>query len=186
MTSTEEGLHEKLINHSELKVKRSIISQRSEASQPDPTYNNTPGFAAQSRLLIYKNVILTFRNPKNLVFLIITPFLLSLFLYVFQGLARENGQRTKIDTEVLPLDGFTRCYGQDCVSLHYRVISNSPDFATPKWVDYTLNYIKLETGFGDNDITTGPNFVNVDDLQTYYENTQKNRNKTQIALYFCG
>lgn len=186
MNSTEEGLHEKLINQSDLKAKKSIISQRSESSQPDPPYNSTPGFAAQSRLLIYKNVVLTFRNPKNLVFLIITPFLLSLFLYVFQGLARDNGQRTKIDTEVLPLDGFSRCYGQDCVSLHYRVISNSQDFATPKWVQYTLDYIKLETGFNDKDITTGPNLVSVDDMQAYYDYTQKNQNKTQIALYFCG
>jgi hypothetical protein len=131
MTSAEEGLHERLINHSGVKAKNSIISQRSDSSQPDPVYNNTPGFAAQSRLLIYKNVILTFKNPKNLVFLIITPFLLSLFLYVFQGLARDNGQRTKLDADVMPLEGFGRCYGQDCVSLHYRILANTKDYPTP-------------------------------------------------------
>jgi hypothetical protein len=111
MTSEESSLNEKLISQSDLKAKKSILSQRSDTSQPDVTYNEIPGFGAQSKLLIYKNVVLTFRNPKNLIFLIITPFLLSLFLFVFQGLARDNGQRTKIDTEVFPFDGFTRCYG---------------------------------------------------------------------------
>jgi len=51
----------------------------------------------QAKLLIYKNIILTFKNPKNLIFLIITPFLLGAFLYTFQDLARNNGKRIKTD-----------------------------------------------------------------------------------------
>lgn len=139
-----------------------MISQRSDSSQSFNTYNDNPGFFAQSRLLIYKNVILTFKNPKNLVFLIITPFLLSLFLYVFQGLARDNGQRTIRNAPVESLNGFTKCYGKDCVSLDYRILSNSHDLPRPAWVNYTINYIKLETGFDDHDITTGPNIISVE------------------------
>jgi hypothetical protein len=92
-------LHQRLINQSEATPNKSVLSQPSDSSsQPFIDYNDTPGFMAQSKLLIYKNVILTFRNPKNLIFLAITPFLLSLFLFVFQGLARDNGQRTILDT----------------------------------------------------------------------------------------
>jgi hypothetical protein len=42
------------------------------------------GFFPQTWLLIYKNVVLTVKNPKNLLFLIITPFLLSAFMAGFQ------------------------------------------------------------------------------------------------------
>lgn len=42
-------------------------------------------------LLIYKNVILTVKNPKNLLFLVITPFLLSGFMALFQMLASDAG-----------------------------------------------------------------------------------------------
>ena len=52
----------------------------------------------QAYLLIYKNLILTFKNPKNLVFLILTPFLLSGFMFLFQSLARENGKRVRVET----------------------------------------------------------------------------------------
>lgn len=162
MASEDSGLHERLIPPSNHAPSKSMLSQRSDSSQPDVGSGGSPGVAAQSRLLIYKNVVLTFRNPKNLVFLITTPFLLSLFLFVFQGLARDNGSRTKIDSETYALDGFTRCYGHSCVSLHYRVIANSHDLPVPPWVDYAIDYIKLETGFGSSDITTGPNIVDTD------------------------
>ena len=100
MASEDSGLQQRLIPNNHQTPKKSILSQRSDCSQSDVDSGGSPGVAAQSRLLIYKNVVLTFRNPKNLIFLIITPFLLSLFLFVFQGLARDNGRRTKIDSEI--------------------------------------------------------------------------------------
>lgn len=52
-----------------------------------------------SRLLIRKNIILTIKNPKNLIFLVIAPFLLSLFLFTFQKLSDDAGLKSWIDNE---------------------------------------------------------------------------------------
>jgi hypothetical protein len=183
MKTEEEGLNQQLLN-STSRSKRSLLSQRSDSSQ-EAAGVTLPGFAAQSRLLIYKNVVLTFRNPKNLIFLIITPFLLSLFLFVFQGLARENGQRTLVNTQEYPLSGMPKCYGEDCVSLHYRIIANAYDSKAP-WAEYTIDYIKLEEGFSDNDVTTGKHIISFEDLNEYYEESKRNLNKTQIAVFFCS
>jgi hypothetical protein len=51
----------------------------------------TIGFFPQVWLLTFKNLLITFKNPKNIIFLIITPFLLGTFLYFFQQLALDNG-----------------------------------------------------------------------------------------------
>lgn len=66
---------------------------------------------AQTSLLIGKNFILTVKNPKNLIFLLLTPFLLSAFLFLFQGLARDSGQRTRPSPPHAPLSAFPHCYG---------------------------------------------------------------------------
>lgn len=68
-----------------------LLQQESHEQQDRPVSLN---FFAQAWLLIYKNVILTIKNPKNILFLIITPFLLSAFMAGFQSLARDNGSRT--------------------------------------------------------------------------------------------
>jgi hypothetical protein len=84
-------------------------------------------------LLIHKNIILTFKNLKNLIFLIITPFLLSAFLYLFQDLARENGSRTLKDPIEKPIPSFPKCIGDNCVSLDYRLMSTNYDTKIPPW-----------------------------------------------------
>lgn len=50
-----------------------------------------------SRLLIRKNIILTVKNPKNLIFLVVAPFLLSLFLFAFQKLSDDASLKSWID-----------------------------------------------------------------------------------------
>jgi hypothetical protein len=68
-------------------------------------------------------VILTVKNPKNLLFLIITPFLLSAFMAGFQSLARTNGSRVLENPDILEFPPFPKCYGDDCVTLDYRIIA---------------------------------------------------------------
>lgn len=89
------------------------------------------GFFAQAWLLIYKNVILTIKNPKNLLFLIITPFILSAFMAGFQALARDNGSRTLEEPPVLEFPPFPKCYGEDCISLDYRIITQEWNKTVP-------------------------------------------------------
>lgn len=129
--------------------------------------------------------MLTFKNPKNLIFLILTPFLLSGFLFLFQEMARNNGKRTRIDTEEHPISVFPRCYGSDCVSLDYRIISPAENSPAPDWVDYTMKYIRFETGLQDSDISTGPHIVTNLSLQEYYNYHVANPNITQIGVFFC-
>jgi hypothetical protein len=51
-------------------------------------------FLGQSKLLTYKNFILTFKNPKNIIFLILTPFILASIMALFGWLAKVYGERT--------------------------------------------------------------------------------------------
>jgi len=49
-----------------------------------PVITQSSSFFSQIGILTSKNLLITFKNPKNILFLIITPFLLSLFLFAFQ------------------------------------------------------------------------------------------------------
>lgn len=122
---SDRGLEEKLLSKKASTLKTSQYSSSSLSSQKSENSSNFMNFFSQAALLIYKNLILTVKSPKNLIFLIITPFLLSGFLFLFQELARNNGKRTRINTQEYPIGNFPRCYGSDCVSLDYRIISQA-------------------------------------------------------------
>lgn len=96
----EEGgrLKDPLLSNSVTSLKSSKYSVSSRSSQKSDSTDISLGFFSQAALLIYKNLVLTFKNPKNLIFLIVTPFLLSGFLYLFQDMARNNGKRVRIET----------------------------------------------------------------------------------------
>lgn len=70
-------------------------------------------------ILTTKNLLLMIKNPKNVLFLILTPFLLSLFLWGFQKLALQNASKSYINPPVVPTIEFPHCTGKDCVSLVY-------------------------------------------------------------------
>ena len=88
------NITEPLLN-SKRSIAHSNASKQSTSSlRSNPPVDTTLSFFPQAKLLIYKNVILTVRNPKNIIFLVLMPFLLSLLMFVFQDLSRANGQRT--------------------------------------------------------------------------------------------
>lgn len=86
------------------------------------------------------------KNPKNLIFLILTPFLLSLLLWSFQKLANDKASRSIIDPPFIPTIDFPHCEGRDCVSLVYMNI-NMNGGAQPDWITHTIKYIQNKTGF---------------------------------------
>jgi hypothetical protein len=45
------------------------------------------------------------------------------------------------------------------------VISEKEDAKNPDWVEYTMDYIKLETGLKEEEITSGPKIVTNNSLQ---------------------
>lgn len=99
-------------------------------SEQEPEYEpmRPPlGFEGQARLLIRKNMILTFKNPKNLIFLIITPFILSLFMGIMTSLADDNSKRILDNPPVRPVPPFPHCIGENCYSLQYAIITSASD-----------------------------------------------------------
>ena len=74
-------------------LKEPFLNDSDEDSPAEPM-RPPLSFFGQSLLLINKNMILTFKNPKNLIFLIITPFILSLFMAIFSSLADDSSHRT--------------------------------------------------------------------------------------------
>lgn len=110
-------------------------------------------------ILLTKNLILMLKNPKNLIFLILTPFLLSLFLWTFQKLANDNASKTYINPPLIPTIDFPHCEGKDCVSLVYMnlIMDGTPE---PEWVKYTMGYIRNKTGLDENQVKR------LDDIKT--------------------
>lgn len=110
------------------KLKEPLLEQNEPASQ-----YVTIGFVEQIKLLTYKNMLITFKNPKNIIFLIITPFLLSIFLYGFQSLAVDNGNLVIPDPSSSPLPAYPQCGWSDCISVDLRLAAS---VSTAKISDY--------------------------------------------------
>jgi hypothetical protein len=102
------------------------------------------GFTEQVYLLTRKNLLITFKNPKNLLFLIITPFLLSLFLYAFGSLALENGNTYLPNPTATALPAFPKCGWSDCLSLDVRFVSSikAQTYQDFPWMVEVVNSIR--------------------------------------------
>lgn len=150
----------------EAKMSEHLLN-KSESSEVPPEYQQL-GYLSEVWLLTYKNIILTIKNPKNIIFLIITPFILSAFMAGIQWLARDNGNRFLEDPPLRSLISFPKCsWGNDCVSLDYRVISNGPN--NTDWIESVLAQVESSTGMKKGtDIQTGNHISKIADLQSYY------------------
>lgn len=156
------------------------LLDRSEASDYE-----TIGFGEQVKLLTFKNFLITFKNPKNIIFLIITPFLLSAFLYFFQSLALDNGNLLIPDPSSSPLPAFPKCSWSGCVTLDLRIASNASTSTldTYPWIRQLHDSFTAK-GY---DVNVGTDIIsNFAGLQGYYSELQQNPNKTQIGLLLCG
>lgn len=131
-------------------------------------------------------MLITFKNPKNLLFLIITPFLLSLFLYALQSLSVKNGNFVIPDPPSELLPPFSECSWSDCTSLQVSFISNNSnaDFTSYPWINSVLGSVEGATGVS---ATRRPSpITSFADLQNYYTEIEQAPNKTQIGLLMCG
>jgi hypothetical protein len=145
----------------------------------------TIGFFPQVWLLTFKNMLITFKNPKNIIFLIITPFLLSTFLYFFQRLALDNGNIVIPDPPSSPLPAYPTCSWNGCVSLDIRLAANNPaaTLADYPWAQTIFKDVQAK-GY---DINLGSTVISsFSGLQDYYSELQQNPNRTQAGLLICG
>ena len=97
-----------------------LLSNKTMSVQSQSQYapsSESLGFFHQTALLTKKNLLITFINPKNILFLLITPFILSLFLFGMQHLAVDSGNRLIPDPGTSPLLGFSKCGWNGCTSL---------------------------------------------------------------------
>ena len=122
-------------------------------SEQEPYYEQMQkplNFMGQSGLLIWKNLILTIKNPKNLIFLLITPFILSLFMAIFRSLADDNASRTLENPPERAVPNFPACIGKNCISLEYAIISSPDDTSEPTWVTEAIKFVKKKSGLKDD------------------------------------
>jgi hypothetical protein len=135
-------------------------------------------------LLTFKNLLITFKNPKNVIFLIITPFLLGTFLYFFQQLALDNGNIVIPDPASSPLPAYPKCTWSGCLSLDIRLAAASatPDIATVEWANAVYKDV-VGKGYDVNLGTAG--ITSFSDLQNYYSELELSPNKTQAGLIMC-
>ena len=136
-------------------------------------------------MLTYKNLLITFKNPKNIVFIIITPFLLGLFLYAFQRLAADNSSLFIPNPQPQAVSSYQRCKTEGCVSLDIRLVANSSTAGIKDypWIESVLNDTKasgIDVNVGSEPIT------NFNELESYYTYVEQQDNKIQAGLILCG
>jgi hypothetical protein len=134
-------------------------------------------------LLTFKNLLITFKNPKNIIFLIITPFLLGTFLYFFQQLALDNGNIVIPDPTSSPVPPFPKCTWNNCLSLDIRVasVTPNPNITSYPWASNVIQ--EMQAAY---DVNVGANAItNFADLQNYYSELETNPNRTQAGLILC-
>ena len=146
----------------------------------------SPGFFAQVQLLTFKNLLITFKNPKNILFLIITPIFLCLFLFFMQSLAVQNGDLTQPDPPVEVLPPFPKCGWDGCVSLEVSYVTNngSKTYGDYPWIDSVLNTVSAQIGITPSKRTVP--ITSFSTLSDYYSEIEMNPNRTQIGLLMCG
>lgn len=173
----------------ESRLKEPLVSSRGSSAPlvpENPAGPPAPGFFSQTKLLTYKNLLITFKNPKNIIFLMLTPFILSLFLYALQSLAVDNGNFVipNPSSEALPV--FSPCTWAGCTSLEVSFVSNDPAATIDKypWINAVMQAIKDESGVSAS-IRSKP-ITSFSDLQDYYSEIEQNPNRTQIGLLMCG
>jgi hypothetical protein len=150
-----------------------------------PVATTSSDFLTQIGILTSKNLLITFKNPKNVFFLIITPFLLSLFLFAFQRLAVDNGSIFLEDPPEQAIPPFPKCGWNDCVSLDVRIVSDSKsvDINSFAWMNSTVNGIRNK----NVDVAVGSDVItSFSELQDFYSYLQSYPNRTQAALLLCG
>jgi hypothetical protein len=105
----------------------------------------------------------------------------------FQSLARTNGSRVLENPDILQFPPFPKCFGDDCVTLDYRVITPKKDNqAVPKWAQHTISYIAAHTGLSpQSDLVHNGYITNMTEIQSYYQGFKNRPNHTQIGLLFC-
>lgn len=138
------------------------------------------------QLLTFKNLLITFKNPKNIIFLILTPFLLSLFLFGFQQLAEDNGNFTIKNPGASPMPAFPKCKWDGCVSLDVRLASNSTTATIDDypWIKSVLGTVENKTGVVPS---IGPTVITeYAGITNYYNELEADANKTQIGVIMCG
>jgi hypothetical protein len=173
----------------ENRLKEPLTSSRGSSAPPPPDNSATlpaPGFFSQTKLLTYKNLLITFKNPKNIIFLVLTPFILSLFLYALQSLAVDNGNFVIPNPSSQSLPTFSACTWADCNSLEVSFVSNDPAATIDKypWISAVVQAIKDESGVSAS-IRSKP-ITSFSGLQDYYSEIEQNPNRTQIGLLMCG
>ena len=151
--------------------KQPLLSEMTAEKQSEYQSQTTTtiGFFSQVWLLTFKNLLITFKNPKNVIFLVITPFFLSLFLFFMQSLAIDNGDKTIPDPPVEVLPPFSRCtWSDECVSLQVSFVSNnqSKTYSDYPWIDNVMGQVVSETGVDFVKRTTP--ITSFSTLQDYY------------------
>lgn len=142
-------------------------------------------FMLHLRLLLYKNVMLFWRNKKITLFQLLTPILSIFVMWILQSIFSNIKDLIDPDPQMRQLGDLPVCRGKDCVTLGYFIIGDSPISNDEKydWIHYTMKYAAERNGlkFGEDvkQLLITPTAV---DIEGYLND---NMNKTWFGAVFC-
>lgn len=131
----------------------------------------------QYKLLLWKNYLITIRNSKALLFQVLAPVFICLFLVGLDLLTQSMLVWEDPYPELVQIDGIPKCVGKECITLGIGLTAGKNE-----WTDYVINYLEqeydLEIG-KDMKVLTERNPIE------FYQYLADHMNTTQVGIIFC-
>jgi len=129
------------------------------------------------KLLLQKNFLLYRRNYRTILFQILTPIIICIFLVILQEIAEDALDYSNLNTQVYGMDTFPKCYGKDCITLGVATTGSQNNFTS-----YILKHI---TKRYDLKMHADVQVLSENDPKSFIDYLNKHENKTQVGLIFC-
>lgn len=145
----------------------------SKAPPPDKSFSKWD----QYKLLLWKNYLVTIRSSKSLLFQLLAPVLICLFLSGLDLLTKNMLVWEDHVPAVVEIDSIPKCVGRDCITVGVGLTAGRTE-----WTDYVVNYLseeyQLELGRDIKILTER-------DPLKFLNYLSDHLNTTQVGVIFC-
>ena len=141
------------------------------------TATSPRGLVTQTCLLLWKQQLVFRRNIKLLLFQVLTPLFICLFLVYLEHLAQVSLDHSEVNPPKHSLNRLEACTGPQCVGIGIGYTNGTRD-----WTNYVINHLETKQGLRrDKDFKVlsdeGP-LAFLHYLEAHY-------NQTAVGILFC-
>ena len=132
---------------------------------------------SQTLLFLWKQHLIFRRNPKLLLFQLLTPIFISLFLLYLEHLAQVSLDHSTTHPDIHSLNRLEPCTGPDCFSLGLGYTNG-----TREWTEYVVNHLQEKQGLRRN---KDFRVMTEEDPMSFLHYIGNHTNQTAVGVLFC-